>query len=479
MKGHSKIELKDIQTGDVQVFENDNLVTNALSEYLKCTGISDTTLFNATTVKNPLWQKLLGGILLFDTALEESVDNIFLPAPPVKMIGNGTAFYSTSGVVTELGNWNEQESGIQEDGSLKLVWDYGTNQANGTIACACLTSADAGYIGCGNAASKERYAAVATNGNTIQDYFAANTFKQIKVPFQYIYVIYADYVNNCIYYVDADSMKYNAATAEKHWYTTGTILIHKYRFGLSGIDVHISEKVENPVETYEITLPDTIKNWIGSDYASYSFEITVDENYETYIVFNKNASGELAANGDFYIMKINSLTEGTTTVYHMTNTAGYAVYVCYTIVKVSNIFGGYYYTKRTGNNVNYITRFKLNDSTDIDEIGYATLGANIPHQYIIGRNLYCSTGAALYRVNTVSKELEVQNGVYGHSSDIEKIALKSAPLLYLMSGTPSYQNHITYIERNHMYLATINNLSEPVVKTASKTMKVTYTVTFD
>ena len=27
------------------------------------------------------------------------------------------------------------------------------------------------------------------------------------------------------------------------------------------------------------------------------------------------------------------------------------------------------------------------------------------------------------------------------------------------------------------YLATINNLSEPVVKTASKTMKVTYTIT--
>lgn len=35
-----------------------------------------------------------------------------------------------------------------------------------------------------------------------------------------------------------------------------------------------------------------------------------------------------------------------------------------------------------------------------------------------------------------------------------------------------------YLIKDARYLATINNLSEPVVKTASKTMKVTYTLTF-
>ena len=33
------------------------------------------------------------------------------------------------------------------------------------------------------------------------------------------------------------------------------------------------------------------------------------------------------------------------------------------------------------------------------------------------------------------------------------------------------------ITKDVRYLATINNLSEPVVKTSSKTMKVTYTIT--
>ena len=36
-----------------------------------------------------------------------------------------------------------------------------------------------------------------------------------------------------------------------------------------------------------------------------------------------------------------------------------------------------------------------------------------------------------------------------------------------------------YVMKDPRYLATINNLTEPVVKTSSKTMKVTYTLTFE
>ena len=42
-----------------------------------------------------------------------------------------------------------------------------------------------------------------------------------------------------------------------------------------------------------------------------------------------------------------------------------------------------------------------------------------------------------------------------------------------LTSTPNY----LYVMKDPRYLATINNLSEPVVKTASKTMKVTYTIT--
>ena len=50
--------------------------------------------------------------------------------------------------------------------------------------------------------------------------------------------------------------------------------------------------------------------------------------------------------------------------------------------------------------------------------------------------------------------------------------------IYLRT-TISSPNYYYTVMKDPRYLATINNLSEPVVKTSSKTMKVTYTLTFE
>ena len=62
----------------------------------------------------------------------------------------------------------------------------------------------------------------------------------------------------------------------------------------------------------------------------------------------------------------------------------------------------------------------------------------------------------------------------------------SAGIAYDSSLTPfadkkgvylRYRNDEIKIYKDARYLATINNLAEPVIKTSSKTMKVTYTLT--
>ena len=150
LKGKTTFELTDVNTGEVEVIEDSNMITNGLQEFLRTYGYFGCDVLSDDTVRtNSLWVNLLGGLFLFDTALDEDASNTFMPAG-VKMIGNGSKDMANSDAVTELGSYNAPESGLQSDGSVKFVYDFSTQQANGTIACACLTSKVGGYIGMGN-----------------------------------------------------------------------------------------------------------------------------------------------------------------------------------------------------------------------------------------------------------------------------------------------------------------------------------------
>jgi hypothetical protein len=150
IKGKTIIELNDAKTGKlVQRTEDNNMLTNALTKFYKQGGITNPSAFNAGAIRSDALHYLLGGVLLLDTALTEDADIIRVPTG-VGMTGNGVYDVLNSGNPTELGSWNETESGWQQDGSYKMVWDYTTSQGNGTIACVCLTSLYGGYRGAGN-----------------------------------------------------------------------------------------------------------------------------------------------------------------------------------------------------------------------------------------------------------------------------------------------------------------------------------------
>ena len=78
LKGHLQIELKDEKTKKVQVYEQDNMVTNAVASLL---GIAS----NVSPYNNmmqsliPIAKRALGGLFLFDGNLEEDPDNIHFP----------------------------------------------------------------------------------------------------------------------------------------------------------------------------------------------------------------------------------------------------------------------------------------------------------------------------------------------------------------------------------------------------------------
>ena len=112
--------------------------------------------------------------------------------------------------------------------------------------------------------------------------------------------------------------------------------------------------------------------------------------------------------------------------------------------------------------------------TDVVQSAYIDISKSYDHMLEFG-NEYVNNSVRKNRdiFNVLTKKRCGVNGNLSSSIDNQiKIPFADKKGLYLAI---SYERF--WLVKDARYLATINNLSEPVVKTASKTMKVTYILT--
>ena len=474
IKGRTIFELTDVNTGEVERYEDCNMVTNALQYYLETYGMfTNNILANDDIRGKRLWKNLVGGLFLFDKNIEENVENTFMPAG-VSMIGNGSIDISNSGDVTELGSYNATESGLQDDGSIKFVYDFSTQQANGTIACACLTSASGGYVGMGNASGN-----YITNSNKPM-YYGQNSVQKRRYP-MFFYgnggriaqcFAYATYADDTLCYVEPSSVKYDPASSESHWSNTGKIKVYKLRANLKSISIKDYQNFDKSqvLETYDIDIPQEILDYMGT---STDKTLINGDAYEKSIFITFNKSGEFIRKGSFaWVMKIDE--NMTATAYKITNNTGYEI----NAEDNDRILYHNGYAWVVLNGIYKLVGIKYTDSTQIIDDNIELDGGNSAQ--VIGKGLllngYPNGRKKIYDiVNHTSKIINASyDGFYiFHLTDREGIYLKA-----YVSGLD--RNDAYYIlMKDDRYLATINNLAEPVVKTSSKTMKVTYTLTFE
>lgn len=136
------------------------------------------------------------------------------------------------------------------------------------------------------------------------------------------------------------------------------------------------------------------------------------------------------------------------------------------------IFSGY-------NNANHLYKMEIGNPTNVEMLkltGFTAINGNFAmaingRVYIEGYN----SGYYLYVINLDTNEiLKVEaSRILGGSSYPCYTPVLNEPMLWYGSYG-SWSNIGYFIMAN--YLATINNLSEPVTKTADKTMKVTYII---
>ncbi len=443
MKGKTIIELKD-KSGHVDRYVDHNMLTNALSYFMKQGGMTNPTAFNVSDIRTNAIEMLLGGVLLLDDTITEDVANVRVPAG-IEMVANGAVNVTNSDVPTELGSYNSVESGWQQDGTLKMVWDWTTSQGNGTIKSVCLTSKYMGLRGLGNADGR------ASNSLTMGSYNSINS--------------YSGYSGSAIGMTGNTLITVESIGDGVSSDVTG-IILRKYRAPYTTLDIR--DKLNSPqlISETTITYPNAIPKSNASRWECYTY-YAMDNNF-LYILYNRHYSTSWSNahtiiwtdSVPLWLRKIN-LSNGAVTEHDITPTevglSGYNEVHCPIGISPTHVYADRHEISMSS----FILTNSVESYYETNDY-FRVYYKGVEHIWEARDD---NKGVFLLDfVNPSVKPINISTGQYEYGFYNEL-----SPLI-VSDGAGVY--------RDPRYIATINNLSAPVVKTGDKTMKVTYILSF-
>lgn len=544
LRGHTTIELKNVETGETRKIEEHNMITNGLKKILEYVPTETTppitkllssgsdSADSSNSGHKRSMKMLTGGLLLFDSQLTEDVDN-FIPPAGVSTVGCASHLAYT-GTNLMAGSYNESESGKIDNG-YKHVWDFGTSQANGQIACVCLTTREGGYAAAGTFPFDSNYvlsisSSKTTKVNNIDQLSIRDGFSQYLVDkngnFGTKGILYADYnegtmlsLADCNEWVPG--FLYNPSrigSFENSFLYKKSITLSKKRLMLKDFSIFDSNaaatsKGQTPalgygtreVEEIVVKMPDSLStvldNYLSTSGYFYAMN-SCDEGF-IYIVIYKdmstsNQSGIVPKDDTFHIWKINVgdfssehvQVRNTTTksiLAYMGSSSSSQIYVTNEYVLVIAIDG-------------YTYLINIADATDISEVVYPdgtpfTFNVASPNvasvnnffwfPYFIKGKIYLCKNDRPMVVDTVTKEAKYRNlllssAIWGGGTYILSATYVQHSNGFVLGEYYSASSNYSWyalLSTLPEILITINNLASPVLKTTAETMKITYTLT--
>lgn len=445
MKGKTEIILTDVHTGEQKKVLEQNMTTNALNDIFLQEGyMKDASEMYGSNFQ-PIYQKLLGGILLFDKTLEENAANYFAPAGTNLTACGVYGVKNTTGD-TLRGDYNSDESYLDTRAkTMKYVYDFPTSKGNGTIASVCLTSANGGYSSYG----------AETDGSTGQTaaYFLGTGGSRTFVSISGEYAFAVDYQNDVIY-------TFTPSTVSSQ---LQSVTIRKRRAHLKTLPVTYSASAAGEVlESKSVQLSS-----ISSSYV-WNYDTTANT---LYFMANRGYS-EVQNGREFYIAAIPIGTMIART-YNITNRTGVSL-----SYNTGGVYGGYLYIGGYSSN---LKNYKINLESDTDYAQLSGVNTTLDFQRCCFWNhgrIFALCGSIVswnYRLAAVdpatNKARYTQNYLNDSKGNTKKwVAVTGSNVAFAVMNDGSG----FLVPCN--YLATINNLSSPVTKTAAQTMKVIYTI---
>lgn len=490
IKGSATIEITNAD-GSKEVIKHDNMITNAVNDLCMSQRGEMAAILKIVNRNDSYAQELFGGLLLFDETLNTDADDYFIPTAKITGYASQDAY---AGLDVARGSFNASEGGVQEDGSYKFVWDFSTSQANGTIKSLALCPNVMGQIGASdtivNSEAKDFYVT-----NDLTDPFhsygrmlpdSGMTVGKSNYDFNIVAV-----VDDIAYAIDQYNIFLESSYKSRHIKNNGGVLrLYKFKLGANSISLADKVCMARYLECVDVTLPTDFTSTLYMSDNYYCLTYFFDHDSSTLILFPCYKSSDISVNGTTKYVEIALKNNMATTVYTFTNnTSGtikregythnsgdgqsYTLFVCKDYIVNFSVVDKktkMYVTKRSDN-----TQVKEVKYSDSKEFGFDTTNAIFFRPVYVHKNMFVfryvvSSSQDYYYIldmstgiikKTNAKHMSVDNMV-----DIGSKVVYARCIAYL-----SYRLMV-----NPFILTTKNNLDSPVTKTASQTMKITYTL---
>lgn len=441
IKGHTRIELTKVATGEKKIIEHDNVFqSSVVARQLRALGAANASPWNNSTwASYPLYRNLCGGILLFEDQIDTTGGDVpYMPAGNT-MVANGAFAVTNNGTPQELGSFNSIESSFSGTSAV-FVYDWGTSQGNGTISCVCLTSETGGFIGYGNPSGVRHDSPI----NILQNQAATALSDALWLYNGYKYTVTA---------IDTDNKK---------------LTIRKRRAQTESTTIFGDNDYTDTQYTYTGTISAP-----GSTFWARMISATK-------VAIFYGSRGMSLNNGASTGFLVYDCEADTLTVQPITNTTGSSL----TFITSANtttgsisVWGydatGFY----IGNNKFDLTGTFVEAVTEFSGAGDRYAPTLISDGFAIGVDKDAgSTGNLLSAYDFVNKTQYPINASRAWSGLTYPWCLFAMQKDDLLGIRGQDMQNLTPV-KNPLYLATVNNLENPVTKDSTQTMKVIYTLT--
>lgn len=444
MKGKTEIILTNVKTGEVEKYTEFNIVTDATEDASNnfFYGINSRCVYSQSALTSgseastitPVTDMytLFGGIKCYPQPIEEQPNHFYeeITHEPTAYSGND----GYTGEDSKRGSFNTIESGAVEDG-FKFVFDFPTSAGNGTISCICMTHADSGkghynnwsYLMDGHGGNNRGFKTnlKLTNGNSDEPLYGCK---------------------NVLAYSDKAFIMNNNNTSK---------LVKVNAWAKSNGFNHLlrSDREGLPVLSSEEHVLDYTPVAFASSFADETFYVIKEiKNYNQLVWEHFDINFNLLGSGSWTFSGVNFKNNSNK-------------HICYPIC-VQNT-GSYIFVPRRSGDVG-LYRCNINNNADVSfiecpvtEMDGATNGRDVDGEFWGCQVIIDKDGVA-------------------HPMDYANWMIPFRRIGTWAFGTYYNYNDVWFgasLIKN--YLATINNLATPVVKTADKTMKIVYTITAD